>query len=164
MRGRFVLAVAVAGVTAAASLVIGAGEPKQIVLTSGAQAGSSATLAGLGLTEVGDAIRFARQARAFERDLNAISRSDDPVGKLLERATCQGLSQVADQNRRDDDAVPPSAREWQRFLNAQAGYLGPRYAGRISSRVSQADNTLQLATINPRAAYAYVKVCVRRAP
>jgi hypothetical protein len=162
MRGRVLLAVAVVGVTAVVSLVAGRGEPHQIVLKPGPQAGTSATLTAVGFGELDDLGRWAKQARAFKRDLDAIRRSEDPFGEVLVKATCQGLNQVADEDRAyGNGVVSPSLQDWEDFLKEQSVYLAPRYAGKLSSRLNQLNTTAQLATINPRAAHVYVQVCVR---
>jgi hypothetical protein len=102
------------------------------------------------------------EAVTFKNNLNSIARSDDPVGEALALATCQGLTQVADEDRSSEgDVVAPSAQDWEQYLNARVATLAPPYAGKVSTRVNQLNNTLQLATINPRTAHAYVEVCVR---
>ena len=140
MRGR--AAMLAAGATAAAFAFAGCGA-EQIVLKSHAQATGPMTL--------------------VDRPLDAFRRSHDPVGEALAQARCYGLQQVAEQDREyGGDAVPPSAREWQAYLMDELEwYLPPSDARRIAARVDRFNDATELSTISPRAARAYVEVCVR---
>lgn len=161
------VAIAVAGLTGAVALA-GRGAPEQIVLKSHSDlARPATTLAAFNPRALGNATRGlhvgADDLLAFERQLNTIRRSDDRIGETLAEVMCSGLTEIADQNRRSDGSVvPPSVREWQDYLKEEVTwYLPSRYGRLISSRVGQFNTTAQLATINPRAAYAYVEVCAR---
>ena len=164
---RVVVAIAVAGLTAAVALA-GRGEPEQIVLKSHSDLARPAmTLAAFNPRAFGNVARGIHVGSddllAFERQLNAIRRSDEWVGETLAQAMCSGLTEVADQNRRSDgSAIQPSAREVLDYVEEEAKwYLPSRYARKVSSRVNQFDTTAQLVTVNPRAASAYVEVCAR---
>lgn len=95
--------------------------------------------------------------------LDKIAASDDPFGEALTIATCQGLGQIAEQDRQNDgNVIPPSAQDWERYLNEDlVTLLPPQYRTLISSRVSQFNDAAQLASINPGAARTYLQVCVR---
>jgi hypothetical protein len=160
MKGR--VAILVAGLSAAAALAGCGSGPAKVVLKGGSGVVSKAVFNPGSLDDAARVIGVPDEALVFKNDLNAIARSDDPVGEALAIASCQGLSQVADQDRENEgDVIPPTGQDWQRYLNAQVGLLAPAYAGTVSGRVDQFNDTLQLATINPRAAHAYVEVCVR---
>jgi hypothetical protein len=92
-----------------------------------------------------------------------IAASDDPYGKALATATCYGLSNVASQYRQNNNVLPASAQTWEAFLNnAVRALLRPEFASQISARVTQFDNAAQLASIQPRVAYLYVRECALR--
>jgi hypothetical protein len=122
-----------------------------------APAGSTLSEVARGL---GTAIDTGTNIKAqFEK----IAASEDPWGEALLTATCYGLENIAEQHRQNNDVLPASAQSWEDFLNKQVAVLLPDKVGsEIRSRVSQFNNAAQLASIQPRAAYIYVRDCALR--
>jgi hypothetical protein len=101
---------------------------------------------------------------SIKAKLDRIAASDDPFGEALVIATCDGLTQIADQSRESDgNVIPPDAQTWEKYLNETVAVLLPKKsAGVISSRVSQFNNAAQLASIDPAMARVYVQQCALR--
>lgn len=101
---------------------------------------------------------------SIKSKLDRVAASDDPFGEALVIATCDGLTQIADQSRESDgNVIGPDARAWEDYLNEAVAVLLPKKsAGVISSRVSQFNNAAQLASIDPGMARVYVQQCALR--
>jgi hypothetical protein len=101
---------------------------------------------------------------SIKTKLDRIAASDDPLGEALVIATCDGLTQIADQSRESDgNAIGPDAQAWEDYLNASVAVLAPKkLAGLVSSRVTQFNNVVQLESIDPGMAWVYVQQCALR--
>ena len=161
MRGRVVMAVA--GLTVAAAVAgCGGGSGATKILLSGSSSVSKAAVHTGALDDIARGLGVSDDALAFKGQVEQIARSEDPLGEALVLASCQGLTEVADQDRQyEGDVIPPSAEEWEDYLNGAVSQYAPIYAGQVSSRVDQFNNAAQLANINPNAARLYVNACVR---
>jgi hypothetical protein len=122
-----------------------------------APAGGTLSEAARGL---GTAIDNGLSIRAtFEK----IAASDDPYGEALVTATCYGLRKIAEQAQQTDQLRPATAQSWEDFLNSELVVLLPlKTREQISGRVAQFNNAAALASIDPRAAYVYVRECAIR--
>lgn len=109
---------------------------------------------------LGTAIDTGTNIKAqFER----IAASDDPWGEALLVATCYGLENIAEQHRQDSNVLPASAQSWENFLDKEVAALLPdKLSSEVRTRVSQFNNAAQLASIQPRVAYIYVRDCALR--
>jgi len=93
----------------------------------------------------------------------SIAASDDPYGKALVTATCYGLKNISEQYQKNNQVLPATAQSWEDYLNNELVVLLPsKTREHISGRVTEFNKAAALASVNPRAAYVYVRECAIR--
>lgn len=115
------------------------------------------------LREVG--LQFADafgKSQTIVNDLDRLAASDDPFGEAIAIGMCRGFDAISTaQASASSQTEAASDESWTQYLEAMAQKLLPNNpVARVNTAVDEFTETANLAQVNPRLAYYYVRECV----